>query len=115
MAMSVPWRDTDATGGAARRADSYRIKLHSGERFLSRVSEQPVKRSRWDGLEGTCDGVFAPAVELKLDVPRVLLENAPGFDKSNWPDMTDAGYGRHIDAYWKVTVVDLRDDTANRV
>ena len=42
-----------------------------------------------------------------LNVDRSTLEKAPGFDKNNWPDMTDAGYGLEIDSYWEVTVVDL--------
>jgi hypothetical protein len=34
------------------------------------------------------------------------LENAPGFDKNNWPDMSDTGWGRGVydyyglDPYW---------------
>jgi hypothetical protein len=55
------------------------------------------------------------AHEFVLDVPRALLDKAPGFDKDNWPDMADAGYGRDIDAYWEVTVLGTRDDPANRV
>jgi sporulation protein YlmC with PRC-barrel domain len=55
------------------------------------------------------------AHQFVLDVSREQLEKAPGFDKNNWPDMADAGYGKSIDAFWEVTVVDLRDDTANRV
>jgi sporulation protein YlmC with PRC-barrel domain len=47
------------------------------------------------------------AHEFVLDVRREQLERAPGFDKNNWPDMTDAGYGLEIDSYWEVTVVDL--------
>src|SRR5512134_2067950 len=27
-----------------------------------------------------------------LDVPREKLENAPGFDKSNWPDFADRSF-----------------------
>lgn len=60
------------------------------------------------------------AHEFVMDVQRAQLEKAPGFDKNNWPDMADAGYGREIHShygqtpYWEVTVVDYRDDTANR-
>ena len=42
-----------------------------------------------------------------LDVDKQTLENAPGFDKDNWPDMTDSGWGsevfRHYGAtpYWE--------------
>ncbi len=48
------------------------------------------------------------AQEFVLDVSRKQLEKAPGFDKNNWPDMSDAGYGRHVDAYWEVSLVDLQ-------
>jgi sporulation protein YlmC with PRC-barrel domain len=53
------------------------------------------------------------AHEFVLDVSRSQLEKAPGFDKNDWPDMTDADYGRDIHKYWQVTVVDFGDDTAN--
>jgi len=58
--------------------------------------------------------------EFVLDARREQLEQAPGFDKNNWPDMADADYGREIHShygqqpYWEVTMVDFRDDTANR-
>jgi sporulation protein YlmC with PRC-barrel domain len=60
------------------------------------------------------------AHEFVLDVKREALEQAPGFDKNNWPDMADAAYGREVHEhygqkpYWEVTVVDYRQDTANR-
>src|ERR1700749_4200527 len=31
-----------------------------------------------------------------LNVDKKLLENAPGFDKDNWPNMTDAKWGNQI-------------------
>jgi sporulation protein YlmC with PRC-barrel domain len=42
-----------------------------------------------------------------LDLPRRRLEQAPGFDKHNWPDMTNEVWGRRIhrfygtDPYWE--------------
>ncbi|HWB82610.1 MAG TPA: PRC-barrel domain-containing protein [Bryobacteraceae bacterium] len=42
-----------------------------------------------------------------LDVDKAVLENAPGFDKDNWPDMADMTWGaevfRHYGAvpYWE--------------
>jgi sporulation protein YlmC with PRC-barrel domain len=60
------------------------------------------------------------AHQFVLDVQRAQLEKAPGFDKDNWPDMADPDYGREVHShygqkpYWEVTVVDYRDDTANR-
>jgi sporulation protein YlmC with PRC-barrel domain len=41
-----------------------------------------------------------------LDVDKTILENAPGFDKSNWPDMSDTTWGSkvfnyyHAEPYW---------------
>jgi len=48
--------------------------------------------------------------ELILDVPKETLENAPGFDKDNWPDAHDRSwmvdvyryYGR--EPYWDDTL-----------
>ena len=44
---------------------------------------------------------------LILDVDRITLESAPGFDKSDWPNMADTAWGwdvyRHYGAtpYWE--------------
>jgi len=35
-----------------------------------------------------------------LDVDRLTLENAPGFDKDNWPDMADVSWGTQIHSYY---------------
>jgi len=35
-----------------------------------------------------------------LDVDKSRLENAPGFDKSNWPDMTETSWGHGVRKYW---------------
>lgn len=35
-----------------------------------------------------------------LDVPKSQLENAPGFDKDNWPDMADRTWGSEIYAHY---------------
>jgi len=35
-----------------------------------------------------------------LDVDKKRLENAPGFDKDNWPDMTDTAWGSEVFAYY---------------
>jgi sporulation protein YlmC with PRC-barrel domain len=35
-----------------------------------------------------------------LDVDKSRLENAPGFDKSNWPDMADTSWGHGVRKYW---------------
>jgi sporulation protein YlmC with PRC-barrel domain len=35
-----------------------------------------------------------------LDVDKRRLENAPGFDKANWPDMADTSWGQGVHKYW---------------
>jgi len=37
-----------------------------------------------------------------LDVPRSRLEQAPGFDKGDWPSMADRRRGQDIHAYYDV-------------
>ena len=38
-----------------------------------------------------------------LDVDKKTLENAPGFDKDNWPDMTDTTWGSEVFRYYGAT------------
>ena len=40
------------------------------------------------------------AREFVLDVPKTTLENAPGFDKYNWPDMANPDYGREVHSHY---------------
>jgi len=35
-----------------------------------------------------------------LNVPKDRLENAPGFDKDNWPDFADRTWGQTIHSYY---------------
>jgi sporulation protein YlmC with PRC-barrel domain len=35
-----------------------------------------------------------------LDVDKTRLENAPGFDKDNWPDMSDPSWGEQVYRYY---------------
>ncbi len=35
-----------------------------------------------------------------LDIDKQKLENAPGFDKDNWPDMADGAWGKGIFGYY---------------
>jgi sporulation protein YlmC with PRC-barrel domain len=37
---------------------------------------------------------------LLLNVDKEKLEQAPGFDKDNWPDMADVSWGRSIHTYY---------------
>ncbi len=38
--------------------------------------------------------------EFILNVDKSTLENAPGFDKDNWPDMADASWGTQVTNFW---------------
>ena len=38
-----------------------------------------------------------------LDMDKTRLENAPGFDKNNWPDMADTSWGSEVFRYYGVT------------
>ncbi|HLH00034.1 MAG TPA: PRC-barrel domain-containing protein [Bryobacteraceae bacterium] len=40
---------------------------------------------------------------LILDADKSTLENAPGFDKDNWPDMADQTWGERIYSYYGQT------------
>lgn len=41
--------------------------------------------------------------EFILDVDKQRLENAPGFNKDNWPDMASEEFGTRISGYWSVS------------
>jgi sporulation protein YlmC with PRC-barrel domain len=53
-----------------------------------------------------------------FNVDRAKLENAPGFDKDNWPDMADPGWGTQIYSYygrrpyWDTETLDLEGETS---
>jgi sporulation protein YlmC with PRC-barrel domain len=38
-----------------------------------------------------------------LDLEKKTLEGAPGFDKSNWPDMADTGWGSEVYQFYGET------------
>ena len=38
--------------------------------------------------------------EFLLDVDKRALENAPGFDRDNWPDMADRRWGQQVYTYY---------------
>ena len=38
--------------------------------------------------------------QLVLNVDKQLLENAPGFDEDNWPDMADRTWATRINKYY---------------
>lgn len=41
-----------------------------------------------------------PEHEFILNADRKLLENAPGFDRDNWPNMADPEFSRLIHDYY---------------
>lgn len=45
----------------------------------------------WEALRFSLSDKYAV-----LNVDKKLLENAPGFNKDNWPNMTDATWGNQI-------------------
>ena len=38
--------------------------------------------------------------EIMLDIEKDRLDNAPGFDKDNWPDMADSTWRELIHSYY---------------
>lgn len=65
------------------------------------------------GLFGIGDKLFAmpwgalsldqASEQILLDVPREQLENAPGFDKNDWPDFGELEFETSIHEYYGVT------------
>ena len=57
--------------------------------------------------------------EFVLNVDKQVLENAPGFDKDNWPDMAEPGWGSEIHGhygkkpYWNTNVTDAGNYTGD--
>ncbi len=43
--------------------------------------------------------------QFTLNVDRKTLENAPGFDKDSWPDMTDPAFAEVIHQHYRATLV----------
>ena len=41
--------------------------------------------------------------EFLLDVKKETLQNAPGFDKDKWPDMSDQRWGAGVHTHYGVT------------
>lgn len=65
------------------------------------------------GFLGMGDKLFAIPFEalsvdfenerMVLDVPKEKLEEAPGFDKDEWPDFSDETFRREIHSHWGTT------------
>ncbi len=58
--------------------------------------------------------------EFIMNVDKSVLENAPGFDKDNWPDMADPNFGAQIykhygyKPYWESSETTTGVDTLDR-
>ena len=67
----------------------------------------------YGGLMGIGDKLFAVPWEaltldtenkrFTLDVAKERLENAPGFDKDNWPNMSDQTWAKDVHDYYGTT------------
>lgn len=44
-----------------------------------------------------------------LDIDKERLQDAPGFDKSNWPDMADSRWTNDIHSYYRTKPFDHND------
>jgi sporulation protein YlmC with PRC-barrel domain len=42
-----------------------------------------------------------------LDIDKERLENAPGFDKDDWPDMADETWAKNIHSYYRTNYQDM--------
>jgi sporulation protein YlmC with PRC-barrel domain len=92
----------NAAGEDLGKIEEFMIDLETGRVAYAVLS--------FGGFLGVGDKLFAiPWEVLQLDtdmhefvlnVDKEVLKNAPGFDKSNWPDMTDRAWGAGIFRYY---------------
>jgi hypothetical protein len=95
---------TNAVGEDLGRIEELMIDLSSGRVAYAVLS--------FGGFLGIGDKLFAvPFGALRLDtgrkcfvldVPREKLENAPGFDKNDWPDFADPSFGDEVYGYYGI-------------
>ena len=95
---------TNAGGEDLGRIEELMIDLRDGRVAYAVLS--------FGGFLGIGDKLFAVpfrALQLDtrrkcfiLDVPREKLENAPGFDKNEWPDFADPSFGDEVYGYYGV-------------
>jgi sporulation protein YlmC with PRC-barrel domain len=94
----------NAAGENLGKIDEIMIDIPSGRVAYAVLS--------FGGFLGMGDKLFAvPWSALKVDedekcfilnVDKRTIEQAPGFNKDNWPDMSDTSWGDQISAYYKV-------------
>jgi sporulation protein YlmC with PRC-barrel domain len=95
----------NAAGEDLGTIDEIMIDLSSGRVAYAVLS--------FGGFLGMGDKLFAvPWSALKVDedekcfilnVDRRTIEEAPGFDKDNWPDMSNTQWGNELSTYYKVS------------
>jgi hypothetical protein len=56
-----------------------------------------------DLLAGAARSESTP-LRFALDVSREKLEQAPGFDKNDWPDFADPRFGQEVYGYYDMTI-----------
>src|ERR1043166_499438 len=94
----------NAAGEDLGKIDEIMIDIPSGRVAYAVLS--------FGGFLGMGDKLFAvPWSALKVDedekcfilnVDKGTIENAPGFDKDNWPDMSDTRFGTELSNYYRV-------------
>jgi len=94
----------NAQGDSLGRIEEVMLDVHD-ERIAYAVLS-------FGGFLGIGDKLFAVpwgALQLDTDEKRFVLneskerlENAPGFDKSDWPDMADRGFGAQVYDYYGI-------------
>src|SRR5664279_5398938 len=94
----------NAAGEDLGKLDELMIDIPSGRIAYAVLS--------FGGVLGMGDKLFAvPWSALKVDedekcfilnIDRRTIEQAPGFDKNNWPDMSDTTWGSEVSTYYHV-------------
>jgi len=89
-------RVRNVQGDDVGRIEEIVIDLASGRVAYAVLSYNSLSGMRnklfavpWNALR-----IDQPNHEFVVDVKREVLENSPGFDKNNWPDMADPVCGR---------------------
>ena len=77
------------TGRIAYAVLSFGGFLHIGNKLFA----LPPKVLNFDEEQG----------DFIVNIDKNILKNAPGFDKSNWPDVADRAYATKIYAYYGYT------------
>ena len=109
-------RVRNAEGEDLGTIEELMIELHSGRVVYVVLS--------FGGILGIGDKLFAipwSALSLDpddnqivLDVKRESLENAPGFDKEQWPSMADRDWGEEIHNHYGYTPYWLESSPQNQ-